>query len=354
MKILMLVNWKIEYCDIKPDDKQPPDYRVKNEDYWFYRYFKEKPDVDVMDIRSFSVLENFEKNKLHFYVWQALKVIPRLNEYDLIVSHGMQSAVVVCLWRRLFKTRAKHIVFDIGSFASASESGFALKLMQFSSKSLDGLIYHMSGQKEYYKKFFPWIVEKSRFVRYGADFDFFSTDNVRKEEDRPYIICAGKNKCDWDTVVEAYQTIDADFDLHLIGGNEKKFEDINGVIQFPYLPVNDFIEQVRGAMYCVLPLEAVPFSFGQMRLLQQMALQKCVIVSNVPSILDYVEDDKTALVYKSADVDDLRNKMILVSEDINKRESIALKAYEFVKADCNEKKMALEIEHIYNAVKNNS
>ena len=33
--------------------------------------------------------------------------------------------------------KAKHIVFDIGSFASASESGFSLKLMQFASKSLD-------------------------------------------------------------------------------------------------------------------------------------------------------------------------------------------------------------------------
>ena len=28
MKILMLVNWKIEYCDARPSDKQPPDYYV--------------------------------------------------------------------------------------------------------------------------------------------------------------------------------------------------------------------------------------------------------------------------------------------------------------------------------------
>ena len=50
MKILMLVNWKIEYCNSIPKSKQPPDYCIKGEDYWFYRYFKNKPEVDVIDI----------------------------------------------------------------------------------------------------------------------------------------------------------------------------------------------------------------------------------------------------------------------------------------------------------------
>lgn len=266
MKILMLVNWKIKYCDEKPADKQPPDYKVEGKDYWFYRYFKNKPEVDVIDIRSFPWLENFERNKLHFYIWQAIRAIPKLNQYDLIVSHGMPSAIVICLWRRFFKTKAKHVVFDIGSFASASESGFSLKLMQFASKSLDGLIYHMSAQRIYYEKFFPWIVDKSQFIKFGADFDFFGSDRKINSIGRKYIVCAGKNKCDWDTVVKAYKESKIDLDLHLIGGKEERFENISGVVQIPYLPINDFIEQVHGAEFCVLPLEPVPFSFGQMRL----------------------------------------------------------------------------------------
>ena len=209
----------------------------------------------MIDIRSFPWLENFERNKLHFYIWQAIRAIPKLNQYDLIVSHGMPSAVVICLWRKFFKTKAKHIVFDIGSFASASESGFSLKLMQFASKSLDGLIYHMSAQKSYYERFFPWIVGKSRFIRYGADFDFFGDDRMINSIGRSYIVCAGKNKCDWNTVVKAYKESKIDLDLHLIGGREEQFENINGVVQIPYLPVNDFIKQVRGAEFCILPLE---------------------------------------------------------------------------------------------------
>lgn len=340
----MLVNWKIEYAEEKPADKQPPDYKVEGKDYWFYRYFKNKPEVDVIDIRSFPWLENFERNKLHFYIWQAIRAIPKLNQYDLIVSHGMPSAIVICLWRRFFKTKAKHVVFDIGSFASASESGFSLKLMQFASKSLDGLIYHMSAQKVYYEKFFPWIVDKSQFIKFGADFDFFGTDRKINSIGRKYIVCAGKNKCDWDTVVKAYKESKIDLDLHLIGGKEEQFENIDGVVQISYLPINDFIEQVQGAEFCILPLEPVPFSFGQMRLLQQMALRKCVIVSDAPSILDYVEDGITAKVYKTHHQEELKRIMRWAVEKERGRENIANNAYNFVKDECNEEKMASNIE----------
>lgn len=80
MKILMLVNWKIIYGSHKPSDKQPPDYYVQGKPYWFYKYFKELPDVDVIDISSFRWLEHFEKEKLRFYVFQALKAIPKLKK----------------------------------------------------------------------------------------------------------------------------------------------------------------------------------------------------------------------------------------------------------------------------------
>ena len=132
--------------------------------------------------------------------------------------------------------------------------------------------------------------------------------------------------------------------MHLIGGRKKQFENINGVVQIPYLPVNDFIKQVRGAEFCILPLEPVPFSFGQMRLLQQMALRKCVIVSDAPSIMDYVEDGKTALVYRSADIEDLCNRITTLNADDEEREKIETNAFEFVKQICNERKMAEEIE----------
>ena len=100
----------------------------------------------------------------------------------------------------------------------------------------------------------------------------------------------------------------------------------------------------QGAEFCVLPLEPVPFSFGQMRLLQQMALRKCVIVSDAPSILDYVENNRTAMIYKSFDMNDLMRKMRLVNDDHNLKDNVSQNAFEYVKTNCNEQNMAKAIE----------
>ncbi|MBQ8230753.1 MAG: glycosyltransferase family 4 protein [Lachnospiraceae bacterium] len=348
MKILMLVNWKIDYCDKAPMDKQPPDYFVKGQPYWFYRYFDEKPEVDIVDISSFEWLEKFEKNKIRFYIWQTLKVLTKIRKYDLIVSHGMQSGVVLSLWRRIFKTKAKHIVFDIGSFNSASESGFALKLMQFASKSIDGIIYHTSSQIAYYQKYFPWIVDKCKFIKFGTDLEFFNVDSLSDSIDKDsYIICVGYSKRDWHTVVEAYKRLDTSIKLRIVGHVDEQFKGIEGVEQIPFVPIKEMIDQIHNALFCVLPLESFNYSYGQMTLMQQMALEKCVVTAKVPSLVDYIEDMSTAILYDPQNVDDLANKMNMLLKDSNMRREIGVRAAKCLQESCNERIMTSQIEDYY-------
>lgn len=348
MKILMLVNWKIQYAKSGSNETQRSDYLSDNELYWFYRYFDEKPEVEVIDVHSFTYLENFEKNILRFYIWQALKAVPKLGKYDLIVSHGMQSAVVISLWRRFFRTKAKHIVFEIGGFNSAAESGAALKLMQFASRSIDCFIYHTSSQIEYYRNFFPWIVEKSHFVRFGTDLDFFQPDKLHDRADKDsYIICVGYAKRDWETLVEAYGKLKGKVKLRLVGYIDKKYENTAGVEQLPFVPVGELMEQIYNAVFCVLPLESFNYSFGQMTLMQQMALNKCVVTAGVPSLIDYVRDGETAVLYNSGDANDLRDKMEMVLRDKETREKIGRKARQYLLSSCNERIMGEELEPIF-------
>lgn len=349
MKILMLVNWKIEYCDTKPADKQSPDYKVKGEDYWFYRYFNDKPEVDVVDISSCPWLENFERNKMHFYIWQAIKAIPKLNQCDLIVSHGMPSAVVICLWRRFFKTKAKHVVFDIGSFASASETGFALKLMQFASKSIDGLIYHTSWQKKYYEKYFSWIVNMSRFIPFGTDLEYFHS-SIKETVKKNIIICIGNNLTDWETLVNSYNKSKCNYDLYLIGGYDRRYEGYSNIHMIPRISIDELNEYINRAQFCVLPLEKVRFSFGQMRLLQQMAMEKCVIASNIYSLQDYIIDGITGVLYEPKDEDGLCDIINSLSEDIKKIEKIGKAAFNVCMKYFDEKDMAISIENYYKEV----
>lgn len=351
MKILMLVNWKVRYCDSIPKGEQTSDYYIDGKPYWFYRYFNDTPEVDVIDIHSFGLWEYFEKNKLRFYIWQAVKAIFLLRKYDLIVSHGMQSAVVVSLWRRIFKTRAKHIVFEIGGFNSASEKGMALRMMQFASKSIDCLIYHTSSQIKYYEEFFPWIVEKSHFVRFGTDLDFFNPPTLHESADKDsYIICVGYMKRDWDTLVEAYSMLRTDIKLRLVGYVNEKYAGVPGVEQFPFMPVRELMEQIYNASFCVLPLESLNYSFGQMTLMQQMALNKCVVAARVPSLVDYVSDGNTAILYEAGNSNDLRAKMEMVLKNDRIREEIGRKGRQYLLHACNERVFARALEPIFKSM----
>lgn len=261
----------------------------------------------------------------------------------------MQSGVALSLWRRFFKTKAKHIVFDIGSFNSASERGFALKMMQFASKSIDGVIYHTSSQIDYYKKFFPWIVPKSKFIKFGTDTHFFDSRNLDMADDKDkYMVCVGYSKRDWDTVVEAYKKIDTDIKLRLVGHVEDKYKGILGIEQIPFAPIKSAINQINNALFCVLPLESFNYSYGQMTLMQQMALGKCVLAAKVPSLIDYAIDMENVVFYFPKNANDLAQKMGMLLDDASLRNRIGKKAKDYLSKFCNEKTMAIEIEKFYN------
>ena len=350
-KILFLPNWKVYTYKEAPNDKQPPDYFVKGKDYWFFRYFDKKPEVDILDIRSFKWLESFEKNKIRFYIFQALRAIPKLNKYDIVISHGMQSGIVIALWRRFFKTRAKHIVFDIGSFNSAAESGFALKLMQYASHSIDGIIYHTSSQREYYKKFFPWIVDRSQFIKFGTDYEFFTSnlkdcmETSKDTEKNEYCICVGYSKRDWDTVVKAFQMADTgNLTLKLVGHIDEKYNNIANIEQIGFVSINELMNLIMNAKFSVLPLKSYNYSYGHMTLMQQMAMRKCVITSKVPSLVDYVEDKKTALLYEPENAEQLADILKLINSDDNLRTEIEENAARYIREINNETTMAKVIE----------
>ena len=350
-KVLMLVNWKVRYCNEKPADLQPPDYYVAGEPYWFYRYFKGEWDVDVLDVRSLSVIERFEKDKLRFYVLQALRALPKLGKYDLVVSHGMQSGVVLSLWRRLFKSTPKHVVFDIGSFASASEEGAALRLMQKASGSINGLIYHTSSQIDYYDKYFPWLADRARFIPFGTDLDFFQADDVEAhDEGVPYFTCIGSAKRDWDTLVEAYRGLVTDVRLKIIGHIDPKYADVPGVEMIPHVPVKVMKSYIKGALFCALPLESFNYSYGQMTLMQQMAMGKCVVAAKAPSLVDYAQDGDSVLFYEPKDIEDCRKRLFTAIEEPQVREAVANRAPLYLAQNRNEEIMAAGIEDFFDEV----
>ena len=143
-----------------------------------------------------------------------------------------------------------------------------------------------------------------------------------------------------------------DVKLRLVGHVEEKYTSVRGVEQIPFVPIKEAIDQINNALFSVLPLESFNYSYGQMTLMQQMALKKCVLTARVPSLVDYIEDMKTAVLYEPKSICDLAEKMELLIRNDELRNEIGNNAADYLMNECNEQTMAIEVEKFYNKVIN--
>lgn len=353
MRILLLINWKIRYCDGVPKDLQPSDYSCPQETFWFFKYFDKKPQVDVVDISAPKWIEKIE-NKIRFHFYQTLRILFKLNKYDLIFIHGSNSAMLLCALKRVFHLKMPPILdVDISSFHQASCSGMIHRLSQFSSKAFDYMLYHTSSQVDYYKEQFPWLVDKSKFVLLGVDYEYWKNKTypaIKKKNS--YIVCVGYRKRDWKTLLEAYDEAKIKEDLYLIGNPNISSEN-SKVKVLPFIPIEELMTYIVNSKFSVIPLDDFNYSFAQLTLLQQMALGVPILAADVPAIKDYANESEGVESYIPYNVESLKEKLSYMSE--RSKDELAQMGESniaAVKSTLNEQDMAEKIEAVCKSLLN--
>lgn len=344
MKILFVANWRVKTYKEKPKNVQPSNYCVEDESYWFFKYFKTSVKVDVLGIQNRRILQKIEK-KIHFHLFQTFKVLKlvKKNNYDLIFVHGTDSAIFLCFLKRLFRLKIPPIVVvDISSFFHATRKGFVYRICRFASEAINHLIYHCSYQKEYFDSCFPKLKDKMTFIPFGVDCELW---NVQDEVNEDYFVCAGYRKRDWNTLIKGFKNINSKIELILIG---KTMEvDDSRVKCLPIVNIDKYNELIRKALFSVIPLEDMNYSFGQMTLLQQLAAGKIIIVSDSHAVRDYIKEGIGIFVYKSGDENDLELKIHhVLSLDLKEIKVLGKDNYQYVKKYFSEDKMAKSIENV--------
>lgn len=351
MKILMLVNWKINYLESDNKAIQSPDKVVKGKPYWFFKYFQTQHEVDTVGIKTApNWVYNLEKNKLHFYLQQPISVWNRCNKYDLIISHGAQSSLVLSVLRRIKSNKnTQHLLIDVGCMNGGRESGLSLKLVKLACRKLDGIIYHASIQKEYYERQLPWLKDKTLFVPFGTETEYYFPNPKVQEE--PFILAYGAVKRDYQTLIRAATALPR-LSFVIVGINRLPYHLPSNVKLVPFVPVDKMREYLWKSRFVVLPLPVFNYAYGQMTLLQSLSCQKAVIATKTPSTIDYIEDGKTGVFVKPYDVLDMKEKIKQVWDDEKFRKKLALGGKESVEKKFNEEMMGKGIEGVINEIMN--
>jgi len=351
MKILMLVNWKVHYLNDDTDSIQAPDKLVDGKQYWFFRYLPNDINVDVVDFTKIPVFHYIEKNVLKFYIAQALRILPYFQNYDVIISHSAQSAVVFGFLRSLMgEKKPPHIVIDPASFNGGRDNFLELLPIKFSARSISGIIYHSKIQYKYYKKNLPFLLDRTQFIPFGVDVEFFKPMELPED---PYILSFGYIKRDYHTLLKAWELLnETSVELRIVGINNVgrcKLDSFPKNLKiFPKVPISILKEMIAKALFVVIPLPYYEYSYGQMSLLQSMSMGKAVIVTKTPATIDYIEDNFDAIGIIPYDVRDLAQKIRKCLDDKDFVYRIGKNARSTVLEKYNEKLMA---DRIYTFVK---
>ena len=336
MKVLFLPNWKVIHTDSNRC-KQSPDIYLNGERYWFFKHWPVE-DLQVTIIDCGDTVGKFEKKIFKFHVAQAIKAFLVAQHYDLIVSHGSQSVLLLALLMKIsLRKKPPILLIDVSSINGGKTGQPILAISRFASTRIDKLVYHAKFQTEHYKNHFPHILKKSLFVPFGVDTSFFTGPTSVKERD--YILSFGYRSRDWETMVKGYEKSGIRTRLIIIGPNNINVSIPDNVILHPAVPVTSLKCLIKNSKFIIIPLTNKQYAHGQMSILQSMALGKPIITANIGAICDYIVHGKDALLYELGNQASLAEQIIAMNDNYQLRKRIGLQAALAIKNKYNEKIM---------------
>lgn len=346
-KILVLVNWYVIKTKEELPFVYPYNQHVDGTDFSYVDNWPIEKSVEVKGINNNFFTKVVEMKFLRFYFLQTLGIIHKIQKYDIIISHGAQSALFLALLRTLFGwKKAKHVIIDIGGFKGASTNRFINKIISFAIRSVDKFIVHSSNLIDYYKEYFPEIVDRSKFIKLGIAVDFFNKiEHNIVLTPKNEILSFGSIVRDYKTLISAFVNLNRDdIKLKIIGIKNNNFDFKNKNIEIlPYTSIDKLTQEILNSKFIVMPLFDTVYSQGQLSVLEPMSLGKAVITSNVKSTVDYLIDGETSIFYEEQNINSLTDKMKLLIDNPELVSKIGDNARNHIVRELNYNKMRLEM-----------
>lgn len=352
MRVLFCVNWKVDQSctPAQAKDRFSPDYKIPGQPYWFFRHLDPRIEVDIFDSRVPFGTDDIERKYTKFLISQGVATYWKSKRYDLVVSHGGQSAMSFALLQKLFRNKpVPHLLFDIARITGMSNSSLIKKGCRYALDSLSATITHSSPQLSYYKDNFPNIAQHAHFVPLGVDLEEFMPLETAVEDQ---ILCIGYAKRDWQSLISAYERLKTGTKLILLGVQSLPVELPKGVVCIPKVRIAEMREWISRSRFVVLPLPKLPYCIGQQTLLQTMALRKTVLAADIDATRDYITHGQNGFTYRAENVDDLEEKLQYMLSSQANVDVVSGQAYEYAKTHFSEELMAKRIYEICERIAN--
>lgn len=297
---------KILILNAKEKDDKDPD---------LLKYFSSsfEAEIDTIELPSKSVIVRFL-----FCISQTLRILPRINSFDFILSTSTMNGLTLSLIQKLANKliKPKHIMIDIALLRMADKSSqFHQRLFSFIFSPVEKILCYSNVQKKALIELLGFR-DKIEFIPFGIEpskYSFDDTDNGN------YTLCVGRAGRDYKTFLDAVK----DIKINVIVVTGKDPVSTNKKIQNKYKNVEvlneisheEYKKLMANSLFMVLPLEDTLYPTGQTVLLESMATGKAVIATKTAGTIDYIVDGKTGFFVEPYNVADLKEKIRYLSEN---------------------------------------
>ncbi|WP_434782463.1 glycosyltransferase family 4 protein [Ferrovum myxofaciens] len=199
----------------------------------------------------------------------------------------------------------------------------------------DQAICHSSLEVERYKEIFKSSRTRFEYIPYGLH---ISVDADPSEEQRTlekknfpdagdYILSAGRSGRDYATLFKAVAPLP--IALHVVCDSEFALSGLEvpaNVLLLRNCYDKAYVQELKNALFVVIPLQVNDISAGQMVLIQAMAFSKPAIITRTPTVEEYVTEGVDSILVKRGDVVELREAIQRLLSDQGFKEKLGAHA----------------------------
>lgn len=280
--------------------------------------------------------------QLFFKVFKLLMLAIRNAYLSLVVSRPRPEAVVVSTEVEaavfgLFKfiLRKKRLKIVLSSLIFTERNSEVIDWLRHSYYTLalrgvDIAIVHSRLEERRYAQIFGRLKSRFKFVPWGTHIgsrQVLMGTNLSAPGEYGRIVTAGRSQRDYATLFQALGH--SDYHLRAICDYLKDAPPAAVAARVTVLQNcygDQYLQEIVDAAIVVIPLASTEISAGQMVLIQSMGLGKAIIISDTPTVRDYVEDRVDAWLVPLGDASALHAAIATLMEDSVLRESLGLQA----------------------------
>ena len=251
--------------------------------------------VDVV-ICAWRFVPRWARKRQIWKVYQALWALRIQSRVDCVIATTEASALPLLALTALRVMRRPVVVFAVAALSDKFVFGCGGRLRRALLQKAAHIVVFASSQVQPLQSLLALDSGQVTFVPFGVDVDFFEPRDASGDWD---VVAAGTNQGkDYPTLVRALRTGERCL-IVTDSWNQRKIAATrtDGELTVDQdVPIEALANHYLSARRVVIPLREVPYSTGQTVLLENLALGRPVIVSEVDAVRDYVSSDVAKLV----------------------------------------------------------